>query len=50
MGGFEFGGVVMAESFSQRVPEAQKRLNEFLADELIGQKGSRFVLEPKNGG
>jgi nucleotide-binding universal stress UspA family protein len=45
MGGFEFGGVVMAESFSQRVPEAQKGLNEFLADELIGQKVSRFVLE-----
>jgi hypothetical protein len=27
------------------VPEAQKGLNEFLADELIGQKLSRFVLE-----
>jgi nucleotide-binding universal stress UspA family protein len=29
MGGFEFGGVVMAESLSERVPEAQKGLHGF---------------------
>jgi nucleotide-binding universal stress UspA family protein len=45
MGGFEFGGVVMAESFTERVPEARKELEEFLADELIGQKVNRVVLE-----
>lgn len=45
MGGFEFGGVAVAESFIERVPEAQKELDEFLANELIGIKTNRVVLE-----
>jgi len=45
MGGFEFGGVVMTDAFAERVPEARKELDEFLANELIGMKVSRIVLE-----
>jgi nucleotide-binding universal stress UspA family protein len=45
MGGFEFGGVVMTDAFAERVPEARKELDEFLANELIGMKVSRTVLE-----
>jgi len=45
MGGFEFGGVVMAESFTERGPQARKELDEFFANELIGQKVNRVVLE-----
>jgi nucleotide-binding universal stress UspA family protein len=45
MGGFEFGGVVMADSFTDRLTEARADLDQFLADELIGQKVARVVLE-----
>jgi len=45
MGGFEFGGVVMTDAFADRMPEARKELDEFLADELIGMKVTRLVLE-----
>jgi nucleotide-binding universal stress UspA family protein len=45
MGGFEFGGVVMADSFTDRLTEARADLDQFLADELIGQKVIRMVLE-----
>ena len=45
MGGFEFGGVVMADGFQNRVQEARAELDQFLANELIGQKVCRMVLE-----
>ncbi len=45
MGGFEFGGVVMADSFQDRVEEARGDLDQFLANELIGQKVCKIVLE-----
>ena len=45
MGGFEFGGVVMADSFRDRATEARADLDQFLADELIGQKVTKVVLE-----
>jgi len=45
LGGFEFGGVVMAQAFTDRLPEAQKRLDEFLADELKGREVTKVVLE-----
>jgi nucleotide-binding universal stress UspA family protein len=45
MGGFEFGGVVMTDAFAERVPEARKELDEFLANELAGMKVTRIVLE-----
>jgi len=45
MGGFEFGGMVVADSFRDRVTEAQADLDHFLATELIGQKVSKVVLE-----
>ena len=45
MGGFEFGGVVMAEGFADRVAEARAELDQFLGAELIGQKVCRIVLE-----
>jgi nucleotide-binding universal stress UspA family protein len=45
MGAFEFGGVATVESFTERTPEARQQLDEFLADELIGMKVSRVVLE-----
>jgi nucleotide-binding universal stress UspA family protein len=44
-GGFEFGGVAMPESLTERIPRARKELGEFLGDELIGQKVKRVVLE-----
>lgn len=45
MGAFEFGGAVMAETVDNRLPEARKKLDAFLANELIGQKVRRTVLE-----
>jgi len=45
MGGFEFGGVVMADSFQDRITEARADLDQFLGDELIGQKVAKVVLE-----
>ncbi|MBZ5596292.1 MAG: universal stress protein [Acidobacteriia bacterium] len=45
MGGFEFGGVVMTDAFAERLPEARKELDEFLANELAGMKVTRIVLE-----
>ena len=45
MGGFEFGGVVTAYSLEDRGQEARADLDQFLADELIGQKVCRVVLE-----
>ena len=45
MGGFEFGGVVMTDAFAERIPEARKELDEFLANELAGMKVTRLVLE-----
>src|SRR5579864_3497300 len=45
MGGFEFGGVVMTDAFSNRLPEAREELDEFLASELTGMKVKRLVLE-----
>lgn len=45
MGGFEFGGVVMTDAFAERLPEARKELEDFLANELIGMKVTRLVLE-----
>jgi nucleotide-binding universal stress UspA family protein len=45
MGGFEFGGVVMIDAFAERIPEARKELDEFLANELAGMKVTRIVLE-----
>ena len=45
MGGFEFGGVAVTDAFSERMPEASQELDEFLADELIGQKVRRVVIE-----
>jgi nucleotide-binding universal stress UspA family protein len=45
MGGFEFGGVAVTDAFAERMPGASKELDEFLADELIGQKVRRVVLE-----
>jgi nucleotide-binding universal stress UspA family protein len=45
MGGFEFGGVVMTEAFTDRLAQARGDLEEFLRDELAGQKVLRVVLE-----
>jgi nucleotide-binding universal stress UspA family protein len=45
MGTFEFGGVVMAESFADRAPQARQLLDEFLANELTGMKVARIVAE-----
>jgi len=45
MGGFEFGGVVMADGFADRVAEARAELDQFLGAELIGQKVCKVVLE-----
>ena len=45
MGGFEFGGVVMTDAFADRMPEARKELDAFLANELIGQKSQKVLLE-----
>ena len=45
MGAFEFGGVATVENFAERMPEARQQLGEFLADELIGVKVRRIVLE-----
>jgi nucleotide-binding universal stress UspA family protein len=45
MGGFEFGGVVMTDAFTDRLTEARQELDEFLANELFGMKVNRLVLE-----
>jgi nucleotide-binding universal stress UspA family protein len=45
LGGFEFGGVVMTEAFTDRIAQASGELDEFLRDELAGQKVLRVVLE-----
>jgi nucleotide-binding universal stress UspA family protein len=45
LGGFEFGGVVTTDAFADRIPEAGKELDAFLANELIGMKVRRVVLE-----
>ncbi len=45
LGGFEFGGVVMTGAFADRIAQAQGELDEFLRDELAGQKVLRVVLE-----
>ena len=45
LGGFEFGGVVMTGAFADRIAQAQAELDEFLRDELAGQRVLRVVLE-----
>ncbi len=45
MGGFEFGGVVLADGFQDRLAESRAELDQFLAAELIGLKVCRIVLE-----
>ena len=45
VGGFEFGGVVVSDSLAERIPEARRQLDEFLAHELVGMKVCRMVLE-----
>lgn len=45
LGGFEFGGVVMTGAFADRIAQAQAELDEFLRDELAGQRALRVVLE-----
>jgi nucleotide-binding universal stress UspA family protein len=45
LGGFEFGGVVMTGAFADRIAQAQGELDEFLRDELAGQKVLRVVLD-----
>lgn len=43
-GGSEFGGVVMPDTLG-RIAQARRELDEFLRDELAGQKVLRVVLE-----